>query len=300
MFRKYVLVLFAILLMLIPARVFAVEGDQNTEVFEENTSGNSYYEEPAAEPWQDGNQYNNTYEEPTYNNTEEEGYQDNSVPDNGYYNGNNNQTETYEEPYEEPYVEPYVEPYTEPYTEPYVEENIEAVEPETEQVAEPEITEEEEMSISTVKGDGYDVSGVVFGDGETIESVDLILSSDGETLETTSDKDGAFTFTDVANGTYTLSATESEGYERASDPIEVAVNNRNKLGYEIAVTLVEADPEPEQETEEDLPVESAETDERAEETVDSGMSPFELVLISVGTILLAITVGILLFRKLSK
>lgn len=297
MFRKYVLVLFAIMLLLIPARAFAVEGDPNTEIFEGNTTGDPYYEEPAAEPWQDGSQYNNTYEEPAYNNTGEEGYQDNSVPDSGYYDGNNNQTETYEEPY----VEPYEEPYVEPYTEPYVEENIEAVEPEIEQVTEPEVTEEEEeMSISTVKKDGYNVSGVVFGDVETLESIDLILSSDEETLETTSDKDGAFTFTDVANGTYTLSAAESESYDRASDPIEVAVSNRNKLGYEIAVTLAEVEAEPEQETEEDLPVESAETDERAEETVDSGMSPFELVLISVGTILLAITVGILLFRKLSR
>lgn len=295
MFKNYILAVFAVLLISIPAPALAVEEDQGTETFEENTTGDTYYEEPAAQPWQEGNQYDNTYEEPAYDNDIQNGsYQDNSAQDNGYYDGYNDQPATYEEPYEEPYVEPYTEPYIEPYTEtyeepytePYVEEYIEPAETEV------ETEEDADVSISTVKEDGYDVSGVVSGDDKTIGNVELTLSNDSETLETTSDQNGKFTFMDVSNGTYTLSVAGSETYEAASEPVEVTVNNRNKLGYEMAVTPVEA--------EEDLPVEAAETDERAEETVVSGMSAFELILISTGTVLLAITVSILLFRKLSR
>ena len=68
-----------------------------------------------------------------------------------------------------------------------------------------------------------------------------------------------------------MSAADSETYEAAAEPVEVAVENRNKLGYDIAVTPIETEPEQEEapeeteeaeepeESEEELPVEEAET-----------------------------------------
>jgi Cna protein B-type domain. len=135
----------------------------------------------------------------------------------------------YEEPYTEPYSEVYEEEYTEPeiYTEP-------AAEPET--IEEPEEPEEtEELSINAVKGEGHTVSGVVTEDEGPAENVKLLLSAEDDSIEAVSNDKGEFTFTDVANGTYTLKAVDSEAYQAAAEPIEVKVENRNKLGYEIAV-----------------------------------------------------------------
>ncbi|CEA02587.1 hypothetical protein BN1048_01769 [Jeotgalicoccus saudimassiliensis] len=351
--RKYIAVFIAVLLMIAPARAFAVEQD-NT--FDDGT----YYEEPAEEQVP----YDNQYEEPGYNNNyQNDGYQDGSYQNNvnqndgyqddGYYNNgtenddwnngaengtwnngteegawnngvtgtqdntyndgyNNNQYQepgvndgTYTEPYTEPYTETYEEPYTEPevYTEPYEEP---AAEPEPAE----EPAEEEEFSINTVKGEGYTVSGTVTDGENPAADVTLVLAADEESIEAVSDENGEFTFTDVANGTYTLSAADSEQYEAAAEPVEVTVENRNKLGYEIGVTPVEAEPEPaeepaEEETEEPVkvkeeepPVEEAETDEKSSEASGS-MSPFEMLLIGGGTLLLIAAVGIALFRKIS-
>ena len=90
--------------------------------------------------------------------------------------------------------------------------------------------------------------------------------------------------------------------------MEVTVENRNKLGYEIGVTPVEAEPEEEpaeeeneksaEEPEEELPVEETETDQQSSDA-SGGMSTFERILISGGTLLLIAAIGIALFRKIS-
>src|SRR5699024_11120396 len=131
------------------------------------------------------------------------------------------------------------------------------------------------------------------------ENVKLLLSAEDDSIEAVSNDKGEFTFTDVANGTYTLKAVDSQTYQAAAEPIEVKVENRNKLGYEIAVLQVEKEPETEEVPEEtEVPEEAAETDQQSSETSD-GMSAFELILISGGTILLLAAIGIALFRKIS-
>lgn len=310
MIKKYLVALIAVLIIFTPAHAFAVE--QGT-TFDDGTGGGTYYEEPWQEP-----AYDNTYEEPGYEeNFQNDGYQNDSAEgegawDNGY-NGaedntyNDGYSEQYEEPevYEEPYTEPYSEVYEEEYTEPEIYTEP-AAEPETiEELEEPEETEE--LSINAVKGEGHTVSGVVTEDEAPAENVKLLLSAEDDSIEAVSNDKGEFTFTDVANGTYTLKAVDSEAYQAAAEPIEVKVANRNKLGYEIAVIQVEKEPETEEvpeETEEpeeageELPAEAAETDQQASETSD-GMSAFELILISGGTILLLAAIGIALFRKIS-
>lgn len=310
MIKKYLVALIAVLIIFTPAHAFAVE--QGT-TFDDGTSGGTYYEEPWQEP-----AYDNTYEEPGYEeNFQNDGYQNDSAEgegawDNGY-NGaedntyNDGYSEQYEEPevYEEPYTEPYSEVYEEEYTEPEIYTEP-AAEPET--IEEPEEPEEtEELSINAVKGEGHTVSGVVTENEAPAENVKLLLSAEDDSIEAVSNDKGEFTFTDVANGTYTLKAVDSQTYQAAAEPIEVKVENRNKLGYEIAVIQVEKEPETEEvpeeteepeEADEALPAEAAETNQQASETSD-GMSAFELILISGGTILLLAAIGIALFRKIS-
>ncbi|CAD2070623.1 hypothetical protein GCM10007275_17160 [Jeotgalicoccus coquinae] len=329
MIRKYIVVLIAVLLIISPARAFTVEQD-NT--FEDGT----YYGEPVQEQAP----YDNTYQEPGYGeNYQNDGYQNNGTEegawnngvngteDNTYNNGYNNQYEepavnnegTYTEPYTEPYTDPGMETYEESYTEPevYTEPYTEPVaEPEPEVESEPETeaeepAEEERLSINTVKGEGYTVSGTVTDGENPAAEVTLVLAAGEESIEAVSDENGEFTFTDVANGIYTLGPADSDIFEAAAEPVEVAVENRNKLGYEIGVTPVEAEPEEEsaeetadpaeetkEEPEEELPVEAAETDERSTDA-SGGISTFELLLISGGTLLLIAAIGIALFRKLS-
>ena len=332
MIKKYITLFIAVLIMITPARAFAVEQD-NT--FDEG----AYYGEPAEEQVP----YDNTYEEPGYGgNYQNDGYQNNDTENGGWNDGTeegnwNNGTEegawnndsdngnwnngvngtqdntyndgynnTYEEPiesYTEPYTEPYTETYEEPYTEPYIE-------PYTEPAAEPEVeeaAEDESFSINTVKGEGYTVSGTVTDGDNPAADVTLVLAAGEESIETVSDDKGEFTFSDVANGIYTLSAADSDTYEAAGEPLEVAIENRNKLGYEITVTPNETEQEPaeeetekvEEEQEEELPVEETETDERSSDA-SGGMSTFELLLISGGALLLAAAIGIALFRKISR
>lgn len=307
MIKKYLVALIAVLIIFTPAHAFAVE--QGT-TFDDGTGGGTYYEEPWQEP-----AYDNTYEEPGYEeNFQNDGYQNDSAEgegawDNGYNAGEDN---TYNDGYSEQYEEPevYEEPYTEPYSEVYEEEYTE-LEIYTEPAAEPEsieVPEEtEELSINAVKGEGHTVSGVVTEDEAPAENIKLLLSAEDDSIEAVSNDKGEFTFTDVANGTYTLKAVDSEAYQAAAEPIEVRVENRNKLGYEIAVIQVEKEPETEEvpeeteepeEADEELPAEAAETNQQASETSD-GMSAFELILISGGTILLLAAIGIALFRKIS-
>lgn len=303
MIKKYIVTLIAVLLIFTPARAFAVEQDNTVD-----DGTGTYY----GEPWQEEAPYDNTYEEPGYG----ENYPNNGTVEEGAWNdGYTDQytePEVYEEPYTEPETETYEEPYTEPevytepetetYEEPYTEPEV-YEEPYTEPVTEPE--PEEELSINTVKGEGYTVSGVVTVDNQPAENVKLLLSTESDSIETVSNDNGEFTFEDVANGTYTLSAADSEIYKASAEPVEVTVENRNKLGYDIAVTPIEADQEeaPEEteevkEPEEELPVEEAETDQQSSDASD-GMSPFELILIAGGTILLLAAIGIALFRKIS-
>lgn len=320
MIKKYIVTLIAVLLIFAPARAFAVEHD-NT--FDDGTGEGTYNEVP----WQEEAPYDNTYEEPVYGeNNQNDDYQNNGTveedtwndgyngtDDNTYNDGYNDQytePEVYEEPYTEPYTEPYIEPeaetYEEPYTEPYTEPEV-YEEPYTETEVEPEPEEDEELSINAVKGEGYTVSGVVTGEEQPAENVKLLLSTENDSIETASNENGEFTFEDVANGTYKLSAADSETIEASAEPVEVTVENRNKLGYEIAVTPIEAAPVKEEspeeteeveEPEEELPVEEAETEQQSSDA-SGGMSPFELILIAGGTILLLAAIGIALFRKLS-
>lgn len=327
MTKKFAITLAAALLMFLPQRALAVEGDENT-MYDNSAEGNTYYEEP---------QYNNTYEDPGYNGGYQNGGDQNNSAENStdwnsgganngydesYNNGtgnesyNNQNGQSYTEPYTEPYTETEpAETYTEPYTEPYEEAEEEYTEPEVyiepEPEPEPEVQSEPEpeLSINEVQGEGYTVSGVVTGSDEAAENVTLILSNGSDTIETVSDASGEFLFTDVANGTYTLSAADSDAYEAVSEPLEVTVENRNKLGYEITVEPAEEteppaeapeeEAEEKEETKEELPVEEAETDQQSADASD-GMSAFELILISAGTILLLAAVGIALFRKLSQ
>lgn len=284
MFKKYIVFTLAIILLLIPVRTYAVEEveEGTTEQNPNNNINNDesyvepWVEEPYVEPWT-----NDTYEEPYVEPWVEDPYiepwYDDTYEEPVYPNdGQNDQSVTYEEPYVEEIEEP--ERYIEP-------------EPEIEVAPEPA-----EVSISSVVSENYNVSGTVVGDDEIKAGVLLILTGEDEIKETTSDEDGAFVFNDVPNGTYSLSAEDSEDYEIASELIEVTVDNRNKLGYEI--TIEEVQPEPE--VEEDLPIEAAETDERAEETEGSTISGFELSLIIIASVLLLITIAIVLFRKLSR
>lgn len=282
--------MFAIILLVIPARMYAVE-EVEEESSEQDTTGDINYEEPYVEPWEE-EPYTEPYvepweEEPYVEPWEEEPYfepwNENTYEEPIYYNDSptdnyNDQPVTYEE--EEPYIEEVEEP------EPYVEPEIEVA------------PDPAELSISSVASENYNVSGIVVGDDEIIEGVLLILSNENEKIETTSAEDGTFVFSEVPNGTYSLSAEESEDYEVMPDPIEVIVDDRNKLGYEVIVTAIEVQPEPE--IEEDLPIESAETEERAEETEGASISGFELSLILIASILLLITIAIVLFRKLSR
>lgn len=295
MIKKYIVTFIAVLLIFAPARTFAVEQDNTFD-----DGAGTYY----AEPWQEEITYDNTDEDPGYG----ENYQNSETVEEGTWNDGYNDQYTEPEVYEEPYTEPYIEPYTEPETktdeEPYTEPEIYT---ESEIYEEPYTEPEEELSINTVKGEGYTVSGVVTGDDQPAENVKLLLSTENDSIETVSNDKGEFTFEDVANGTYTLSAADSETYEAAAEPVEVAVENRNKLGYHIAVTPIEAEPEqkeaPEEteeakEPEEELPVEEAETDQQSSDAADV-VSTFELILIGGGTILLLAAIGIALFRKIS-
>ena len=305
MIKRYIVTLVTVLLIFAPARVFAVEQD-NT--FDDGAGEGTYNEVPQ----QEGLPYDNTYEEPVYGeNNQNNGYQNNGTAEEGTWNDGYNDTQdnTYNEGYNNEYTEPEV--YEEPYTEPYIEPETETYEePYTEPVIEAEPEEEEELSINTVKGEGYTVSGVVTGNDQPAEKVTLLLATDSDSIETISNDNGEFMFEDVANGTYTLSAADSEMFEASTEPVEVTVENRNKLGYDIAVTPIEAEPEQEEapeeteaateaeESEEELPVEEAKTDQQSSGASD-GMSPFELILIAGGTILLLAAIGIAIFRKIS-
>lgn len=298
MFKKYIVFSLGVILLLIPAQAYAVE-EAEEDSSEPGTNGDIYYEpyiepveeEPYSEPWEE-EPYVETWEEEPYTEPYIEPWPDDTYEEPDSYDGNqnenfNDQPVPYEEP--EPYVAPHVE---EP--QPYVAPEIKMTpEPEPEPV---EAAEPAELSISSVASETYNVSGAVTGDADVVEGVRLILSDGDETIETTSDEDGKFVFSDVPNGMYNLSAEESKNYEVTTKPIEVDVDDRNKLGYEITLEAVEIQPEPE----EDLPIESAETDERSEKTKGTAISGFELSLIVIASILLLITISIVLFRKFSR
>lgn len=337
--NKYFLIFIAFLIVFSPLSVEAVEGtnnqynnqyqdpwleDNQTDTYNEGQYGesNNTYQDPNQntspnnETWNDGtptegyydangnwvepNQNNNNYNDNSgaYDGSTTAGYYDaNGVWIEGNQQQNQEQTETTEEvdpSYEEEYQEP-VETYEEPYIE------------ETEPVVE-ETEEEQGISIQALEGEGYTVSGKIVDEDEVgLEGLTVVLSDGEESVESQSDRNGQFIFEDVSSGTYVLSMKEHENYEAVTEPIDVEVGNRDKLGYSIAVQSLETEEETEEEVEEvpeeeneDTPVEEAETDEKASDSTNERMSGVEVTLISVGVLLLLSTIGILLYRRFVK
>lgn len=316
MIKRYIVTLIAVLIIFTPVRVFAVE---ENNAFNEGTEEGIYNEVPQQEELP----YDNTYEAPNYGeNNWNNGYENNGAVEDGMWNDGDKGTdgntdndgyqnqytapEVYEDPYTAPYTEEEIETYEAPYEETTVYTAPEVYEaPYTKPVAESEVSEADKtLSINTVKREGYTVSGVVTGEGQPADNVKLLLATDNESIETASNENGEFTFEDVANGTYTLSVADSEVFEASAEPVEVTVENRNKLGYKIEVTSIgqspvkEGKPEETKEVEEP-PVEEAKTNEQSS-SASNGMSLFELILIAGGTLLLLAAIGISLFRKLSE
>lgn len=332
--NKYILIFIAFLIVFSPLNVQAVEGDNNqynneyqdpwqnnnqTDTYNEGQNGvtNDSYQDPNAnnETWNDGSTTEGYYD--TNGNWVESGqsntnnYNDNNWNDGnnseGYYDANGvwvegNQRETQDDGYSDQANETEYQEPVQTYEEPVVEETEPVVE---EEVAE-EPKNEEGISIQALEGEGYTVSGSVIDDSEaSVEGITLVLTDGEESVESQSDANGEFLFEDVAPGTYTLNMKENDSYQTTTEPIDVEVGNRDKLGYSIEVQEIESeepveeDAEEEKETSEadDTPVEETETDEKSEESISDSISGLEIILISVGVILLLSTIGVIVYRR---
>lgn len=332
--NKYILIFIAFLIVFSPLNVQAVEGDNNqynneyqdpwqnnnqTDTYNEGQNGvtNDSYQDPNAnnETWDDGSTTEGYYD--TNGNWVESGqsntnnYNDNNWNDGnnseGYYDANGvwvegNQRETQDDGYSDQANETEYQEPVQTYEEPVVEETEPVVE---EEVAE-EPKNEEGISIQALEGEGYTVSGSVIDDSEaSVEGITLVLTDGEESVESQSDANGEFLFEDVAPGTYTLNMKENDSYQTTTEPIDVEVGNRDKLGYSIEVQEIESeepveeDAEEEKETSEadDTPVEETETDEKSEESISDSISGLEIILISVGVILLLSTIGVIVYRR---
>lgn len=331
--NKYILIFIAFLIVFSPLNVQAVEGDNNqynneyqdpwqnnnqTDTYNEGQNGvtNDSYQDPNAnnETWNDGSTTEGYYD--TNGNWVESGqsntnnYNDNNWNDGnnseGYYDANGvwvegNQRETQDDGYSDQANETEYQEPVQTYEEPVVEETEPVVE---EEVAE-EPKNEEGISIQALEGEGYTVSGSVIDDSEaSVEGITLVLTDGEESVESQSDANGEFLFEDVAPGTYTLNMKENDSYQTTTEPIDVEVGNRDKLGYSIEVQEIESEEPVEEDAEEketseadDTPVEETETDEKSEESISDSISGLEIILISVGVILLLSTIGVIVYRR---
>lgn len=285
----------------------------NNETWNDGSTTEGYYDTNGN--WVESGQSNtNNYNDNNWNDGNNSGgyYDANGVwieGDNteGYYDSNGvwvegNQRETQDDGYSDQANETEYQEPVQTYEEPVVEETEPVVE---EEVAE-EPKNEEGISIQALEGEGYTVSGSVIDDSEaSVEGITLVLTDGEESVESQSDANGEFLFEDVAPGTYTLNMKENDSYQTTTEPIDVEVGNRDKLGYSIEVQEIESeepveeDAEEEKETSEadDTPVEETETDEKSEESISDSISGLEIILISVGVILLLSTIGVIVYRR---
>ena len=338
--NKYSLIFIAFLIVFSPVNVQAVEGDNNqynneyqdpwqnnnqTDTYNEGQNGvyNDSYQDPNDnnETWNDvsttegyydtngnwvesGQSNTNNYNDNNWNEGNNSGgyYDANGVwiegnNTEGYYDSNGvwvegNQREAQDEGYNDQANEAEYQEPVETYEEPVVEEEV---------TEEPD--NEEGISIQALEGEGYTVSGTVIDDSEaSVEGVTLVLTDGEESVESHSDAEGEFLFEDVAPGTYTLNMKENDSYQTTTEPIDVEVGNRDKLGYSIEVQEIQSEAPVEEDTEEEketaeAPVEETETDEKSEESISDSISGLEITLISVGVLLLLSTIGVIVYRR---
>jgi hypothetical protein len=88
--------------------------------------------------------------------------------------------------------------------------------------------------VGTANPQTYSISGMVTGGGSALPGATMVLAG-ASTIFATTDANGAYTFTGIVNGTYTLSAVFA-GYTWSPTSIQVVVNNGNVTGQNFAGT----------------------------------------------------------------